>query len=94
MSIEQEARAEAEKRWPGADGYATVVQLRAEFTNGYIAGATRPVTDEQADAAQIAFHEYVFGPDEPLTARDIGVARQAWKVAIQAARVLADKETL
>ncbi|WP_437582713.1 hypothetical protein ACSAGD_10630 [Paramicrobacterium sp. CJ85] len=86
MSIEQEARAEAEKRWPGADGYATVVQLRAEFTNGYIAGASRPVTDAEADAAQTAFHEYVIGADEPLTERDLSMGRQAWKVALEAAR--------
>lgn len=99
MSIEFEARAEAEKRYPDdvmqlALGEVNLAdQPRAAFIAGAEWQASRPVTDEQADAAQIAFHEYVFGPDEPLTARDIGVARQAWKVAIQAARTFAGKET-
>lgn len=44
------------------------------------------ITDEQADAAQIAFHEFVFGLDvAPPTRRDLGILRQAWKVAIEAA---------
>ena len=44
------------------------------------------ITDEQADAAQIAFHEFVFGLDvAPPTRRDLGIQRQAWKVAIEAA---------
>lgn len=43
------------------------------------------VTPEMADAAAIAFHEFVWGFDDPLTKRDLGVSRQAWIVAIEAA---------
>ena len=40
----------------------------------------------KATRAQIAFHEFVFGPDvAPPTRRDLGILRQAWKVAIEAA---------
>ncbi|MGN7978225.1 hypothetical protein ACTJJ4_11690 [Microbacterium sp. 22195] len=43
-------------------------------------------TDAQADAAQKAFHEFTFGPDDGfLTPRRMGVTRQAWKVALRAA---------
>lgn len=85
MSIEQEADDYARRNIGGMQPVETVGdKVRA----AYIAGASRPVTDERADAAQIAFHEFVFGPDEPLTARDIGITRQAWKVALEAARAV------
>lgn len=43
-------------------------------------------TDSQADAAQKAFHEFTFGPDDDfLTPRRMGITRQAWKVALRAA---------
>lgn len=95
MSIEQEAHAEAEKRWPISQGPIDDYRMGRHhgFIRGYIAGASRPVTDAEADAAQAAFHEYVVGADEPLTERDLSVGRQAWKVAIQAARTFAGKET-
>lgn len=43
------------------------------------------VTDEMADAANIALHEVLWGPEEPLTRRDLGIIRQPMKVAIAAA---------
>lgn len=43
------------------------------------------ITDDMADRAQRAWHEFVWGPDEPLSARDIGITRQAWKTALRAA---------
>lgn len=46
-----------------------------------------PVTDEQIEAAQDAFHEFVFGPrEQPLSPRERGITRQAWRVALEAAR--------
>ncbi|HWU30213.1 MAG TPA: hypothetical protein VN041_14110, partial [Microbacterium sp.] len=43
-------------------------------------------TDAQADAAQKAFHEFTFGPDDDfLTPRRMGITRQAWKAALRAA---------
>ncbi len=44
------------------------------------------IPDGVADRAQVAFHEFVFGQGAPLTARDLGVMRQAWKVALRAAK--------
>ena len=50
----------------------------------------RPVqdwpTDAQADAAAIAFHEFAVGDEFPLTRRDLGITRQAWKVALREAQ--------
>jgi len=43
------------------------------------------ITDEMADAANIALHEFMWGPEEPLTRRDLGIIRQSMKVAIAAA---------
>lgn len=43
------------------------------------------ITDEMADAANIALHEFLWGPEEPLTRRDFGIIRQGMKVAIAAA---------
>lgn len=40
------------------------------------------IPDDAADRAQIAFHEFTFGDDEPMTQRELGIARRAWKVAI------------
>lgn len=49
------------------------------------------ITDEQADAAQIALYEYAFGFDAPaISARELGISRQGWKVAIAAALELID----
>lgn len=45
-----------------------------------------PITDEEADRANQAFHDYVWGPEEPLTKRDLSITRQAWKCALEAAR--------
>jgi hypothetical protein len=50
-------------------------------------GQPMGVTDEQVDAAQDAFHEFTWGPGEaPLTRREKGITRQAWRVALEAAR--------
>jgi hypothetical protein len=43
------------------------------------------IPDEVADAAQIEMHEFVGFDEEPLTRRQLGIARQAWKCAIAAA---------
>ena len=41
------------------------------------------IPDHVADAAQIEHYYFAFGPDaEPLTHRDLGISRQAWKCAI------------
>ena len=45
----------------------------------------KDITDEMADAANIALHEFMWGPEEPLTRRDLGIIRQSMKVAIAAA---------
>ena len=44
------------------------------------------VTDEQIEAAQDAFHEFIFGFEGPLTRRDKSITRQGWRVALEAAR--------
>jgi hypothetical protein len=46
---------------------------------------TYELTDAQVDAAQQAFHDFTWGPCEPLTRRELGITRQAWRVAILAA---------
>jgi len=44
------------------------------------------IPDDVADAAQIEHYEFVFGQDvQPLTRRQLGVSRQAWKCAIAVA---------
>lgn len=43
------------------------------------------VTDEMADAASAAMHEFMWGTEEPPSRRDLGIIRQAMKVAIAAA---------
>lgn len=42
-------------------------------------------TDEEADAANIAFHEYAGGWVDGPSRRELGITRQAWKVALIAA---------
>jgi hypothetical protein len=37
------------------------------------------------EAAQDAFNEFVWGDEFPLTRRDKGITRQAWKCALEAA---------
>jgi hypothetical protein len=39
------------------------------------------VTDDMADRAAQAFHEFTLG-EEPLTRRELGIVRQAWKYAL------------
>lgn len=44
------------------------------------------IPDEVADAANIAEYEFIYGQDaEHLTMRQLGISRQAFKVAIAAA---------
>lgn len=38
-----------------------------------------------ADAASAAMHEFMWGTEEPPSRRDLGIIRQAMKVAIAAA---------
>lgn len=40
------------------------------------------VTDDMADRAAQAFHEFTWGPEEPLTRRELAIVRQAWKHAL------------
>lgn len=43
-------------------------------------------TDDEADAAAIAFFEYAGDIDGPqLTRRELGITRQGWKIALKAA---------
>ena len=50
------------------------------------------IPDEVADAAQIEYHEFVFGQDAgTLTRRQLGISRQAWKCAIAVALDELDK---
>ena len=43
------------------------------------------ITDEMVDAANAAMHEYVWGAEELLRRRDLGIIRQSMKAAIAAA---------
>ena len=56
MTIEQEARAEAEERYPTLVGYAAI------WASGYEAGASRPVTDAELGAMAQAFYEATHFP--------------------------------
>lgn len=43
-------------------------------------------SDEAADRANLAFHEFCFGPGStPVPQRELGITRQAWKCALAAA---------
>lgn len=54
--LEQEARQAAEERYPNRGDRATIRNARREaFEKGYIAGATRPVTDAEVRAAWEAY---------------------------------------
>lgn len=51
--------------------------------------------DEAVEAMQDAYHEFVFGPEEPLSSRDKGITKQAEKVSLLAALdVLLNQEEL
>ena len=72
MTIEQEARNEATRRaWDGElsrtdrDGFRARIDASEAFERGYIAGASRPVTDEMVERA-ISAHRFTnaFGPEE------------------------------
>lgn len=103
MTIEDEARAEAERylddqtqggylAWPESQ----IQDAMQGYQAGYVAGASRQPSgvksylngdrDDEVDAAQIAMHEYIFGPEEPLTERDKSITRQAWRAALEATR--------
>lgn len=50
--------------------------------------------DAAADAAQIAFHEFTFGPDpEFLTPRRLTDGRPSWKAALRAATAVLESGT-
>jgi hypothetical protein len=66
-----------------ADG--TTIPVPVEDIRSLIAEHER-VTDEQIEAAQDAFHEFIFGFEGPLTRRDKSITRQGWRVALEAAR--------
>lgn len=53
MTIEQEARAEAEERYPTLVGYAAI------WASGYEAGASRPVTDAEVEKVTRAIRSRV-----------------------------------
>lgn len=61
MTIEQEARNEATRRaWDGElsrtdrDGFRARIDASEAFERGYIAGASRPVTDAEVEKAAIS----------------------------------------
>lgn len=68
-------------------------RLSADLVRGVVtewerrAGFRRqgPITDAMADAANQEWHDFVWGPEEPLSQRDLGITRQAWKAALEAA---------
>jgi len=43
------------------------------------------VSDEVADAAARAWHEFAHGLEVPLTRRELGIMRLGWKAAVRAA---------
>ena len=43
------------------------------------------IPDDAIEAAQDAFHEFTFGLEEPLTKREKGITRLAYRAAIHAA---------
>lgn len=45
----------------------------------------KTIPDDVADAAQLAFHEFVWGAENWPTKRELGITRQAWKCAIAVA---------
>lgn len=88
MSIEQEAKEYALRNVGGMQPVETVGdKVRA----AYIAGATRPVTDEEAEVACIGFYNDVDGLTdwESLASKDPPLAeryRAAIRRALEAAR--------
>ena len=69
MTIEQEARNEATRRaWDGElshtdrDGFRARIDASEAFERGYIAGASRPVTDAELGAMAQAFYEATHFP--------------------------------
>ena len=64
MTIEQEARNEATRRaWDGElshtdrDGFRARIDASEAFERGYIAGASRPVSDAEVEKARVAYVE-------------------------------------
>lgn len=47
--------------------------------------AIESIPDDAIEAAQEAFHEFAFGPGEPLSKRDKGITRLAYRAEIHAA---------
>lgn len=77
-------RCEYPERYGGCTCFSELVDELMAVRRG--APAEPAVTDKMADAAHLAYHDYVVGPTaEPLRARDLGVQRQAWLVAVRAA---------
>ena len=62
-------------------------RAQTEPTDAQIAAMTDPnsITDEQADAAQLAHYRFVFGEEGLPNQRELGIGRQAMKVAISEA---------
>lgn len=44
-----------------------------------------PISDEMADRANQALHEFMWGDEEPLSRRDLGIMRQSMKYALKTA---------
>lgn len=95
-TIEQEARTEAEKRlYDGEDQQISNADEADAFVAGYIAGASRPVTDEQVERVAAAMwgrwgRDGMF-PHAPVHLRN--AFRADARAALEAARALAHKET-
>lgn len=64
-----------------ADAILTAFEVRPYGT------VTDPnlIPDEVADESQLAFHEFVWGPENWPTKRELGISRQAWKCALAVA---------
>lgn len=112
-TIEREARAESEKRYPSnhlvddpfgetgeawSDPYGYSETAQSAFVYGAEWQASRPVTDEEVEAACIGFYNDVDGLTDwkRLASADPSLAekyRSAIRIALEAARALADKET-
>ena len=84
MTIEQEARNEATRRaWDGElshtdrDGFRARIDASEAFERGYIAGASRPVTDEMVERAnKTEFRRWLAAHDAEVAARALEIAAE------------------
>lgn len=71
----------------GDDGSAEFERILARIKADAVAEhKAQGVSDAEIEVAQHAFHEFVHGDDEPLTAREKNITKNAWRVALTAAK--------